>query len=78
MLNSLKQRIDTEFDGRPPKGALYISCLGRGQHMFGDVSNEMKHISDVLGDIPTIGFYANGEIAGHRLYGFTGVLTLFM
>ncbi|VAW97729.1 hypothetical protein MNBD_GAMMA23-611 [hydrothermal vent metagenome] len=74
MLTTLKDRLQ----GKKPKGALYISCLGRGQHMFGDVSSEMKYITDVLGDIPTIGFYANGEIAGQRLYGFTGVLTLFL
>jgi len=74
MLTSLKDRLN----GRTPKGALYISCLGRGQHMFGDVSSEMKYITEVLGDIPTIGFYANGEIAGQQLYGFTGVLTLFL
>jgi len=74
MLNTLKKRLN----GATPKGALYISCLGRGQHMFGAPSNEMKHITEVLGDIPTIGFYANGEIAGQRLYGFTGVLTLFL
>ena len=30
-----------------------------------------------LGNIPLAGFYANGEIADHRLYGYTGVLTLF-
>ena len=74
MLTSLKQRLQ----GRTPKGALYISCLGRGQHMFGDESGEMQYISEILGDIPTIGFYANGEIAGQQLYGFTGVLTLFL
>jgi len=74
MLNGLKERLN----GQQPKGALYVSCLGRGQHMFGEKSDEMKYISEILGEIPTIGFYANGEIAGHQLYGFTGVLTLFM
>lgn len=74
MLNGLKDRLK----GKTPKGALYISCLGRGHHMFGDISNEMKYITEILGDIPTIGFYANGEIAGQRLYGFTGVLSLFL
>jgi len=78
MLNTLKDRLEKDHNGLKPKGAFYISCLGRGQHMFGDVSSEIKHITDVLGDIPLIGFYANGEIAGHRLYGFTGVLTLFL
>lgn len=74
MLNTLKTRLGDQ----KPKGALYVSCLGRGQHMFGDVSNEVKYITEILGDIPTVGFYANGEIAGQQLYGFTGVLTLFL
>jgi len=27
--------------------------------------------------VPLVGFFANGEIAHHRLYGYTGVLTVF-
>lgn len=60
------------------KGGLYFSCLGRGEHMFGGRSRELELIADRIGDIPLIGFYANGEISGNRLYGYTGVLTLFM
>ncbi len=60
------------------KGGLYFSCLGRGEHMFGKRSRELELIADRIGDIPLIGFYANGEISGNRLYGYTGVLTLFM
>lgn len=74
MLDDVKHRLG----GATPKGGLYISCLGRGRHLFGENSEEMKMISEVLGDIPLVGFYANGEIAGQRLYGYTGVLTLFL
>lgn len=73
MTNKLKQRADKKI-----KGALYFTCLGRGQHMFGEPHRELELISDILGDIPLAGFYANGEIAGNRLYGYTGVLTLFL
>jgi small ligand-binding sensory domain FIST len=45
--------------------------------MFGEDSVEMKTIRQELGDIPLVGFFANGEISHNRLYGFTGVLTLF-
>ena len=62
----------------PVRGGIYISCLGRGRYLFGEDSEEMKMISAVFGDIPLVGFYASGEIAGHRLYGYTGVLTLFI
>ncbi len=74
MLADVKKRLK----GAEPKGGLYISCLGRGRHLFGENSEEMKMISEVFGDIPLVGFYANGEIAGQRLYGYTGVLTLFL
>ena len=73
MLRDIKQRLPSA-----PKGGLYFSCLGRGQHMFGQPGKEMELIAAQLGDIPLIGFYANGEIAGQRLYGYTGVLTLFI
>jgi small ligand-binding sensory domain FIST len=35
-------------------------------------------IQDVFGDIPLVGFFCNGEISHNRLYGYTGVLTLFI
>ena len=31
-----------------------------------------------LGEFPLVGFFANGEISNNRLYGYTGVLTLFL
>ena len=74
MLDDIKRRLN----GRTARGGIYISCLGRGRHLFGPGAGEMNLIADALGDIPLVGFYANGEIAGHRLYGYTGVLTLFV
>lgn len=72
MLSDLKQRM-----GPSPRGALYYSCLGRGRHQFGDNSSELRIIRDALGDIPLVGFFANGEIFHNRLYAYTGVLTIF-
>lgn len=72
MLADLNRRIPEE-----PKGAVYYSCLGRGRYQFGDDSEELKFIRDELGDIPLVGFFANGEIFHNRLYGYTGVLTVF-
>ncbi len=34
-------------------------------------------IRETFGDFPLIGFFANGEISRDRLYGHTGVLTVF-
>src|SRR3569832_350482 len=61
----------------PIRGGVYYSCLGRGQHMFGAPNRELELIRDTLGDFPLVGFFANGEISYNRLYGYTGVLTLF-
>lgn len=72
MLRDIKCRVHN-----PPRGGVYYSCLGRGSHMFGENSEELKTIRQELGDIPLVGFFANGEISHNRLYGFTGVLTLF-
>lgn len=73
MLSNIKKRTGET----PIKGAIYISCVGRGRNLFGPNSEEVKIISEVLGEIPLVGFYANGEIAGNQLYGYTGVLTVF-
>jgi len=60
-----------------PRGALYFSCLARGEHMFGSRGAELDLIRRTLGDVPLVGFFCNGEISRDRLYGYTGVLTLF-
>jgi small ligand-binding sensory domain FIST len=62
---------------REPKGAVYFSCLGRGASLFGENSEELRIIRDRLGEVPLVGFFCNGEISHNRLYGYTGVLTLF-
>lgn len=61
----------------PIRGGVYYSCLGRGEHMFGAPHRELGLIRENLGDFPLVGFFANGEISHNRLYGYTGVLTLF-
>lgn len=73
MLLELRLRLNS-----PIKGGIYVSCLGRGRHQFGDDSQEVRFIHSVLGDFPLVGFFANGEIHKNTLYSFTGVLTLFV
>lgn len=73
MLMELKSRLST-----PIKGGVYVSCLGRGREQFGGNSEEVRFIHSILGDFPMVGFFANGEIHKNSLYGFTGVLTLFV
>ena len=70
---------ESELKRRPvaAKGAVYVSCVGRGTHLFGEQSEELRVIERQLGDVPLVGFYASGEISGRSLYGYTGVLTVF-
>jgi small ligand-binding sensory domain FIST len=73
MLQDLRKRATGEI-----KGGVYYTCLGRGRNQFGENSEELKLIHEQLGDFPLVGFFANGEISHNRLYGYTGVLTLFL
>lgn len=73
MLDSIREGLYT-----PPRGALYYSCLGRTGALFGGESAELRMIRESLGDVPLAGFFGNGEISHNRLYGYTGVLTLFI
>ncbi len=59
-------------------GAIYISCAGRGGPHFGAPSAELQIVRRALGDVPLVGFFAGGEIGHHHLYGYTGVLTVFV
>ena len=63
--------------GVPARGAVYVSCAGRGGPHFGGPSAELALVRQHLGDVPLVGLFAAGEIAGDRLYGYTGVLTVF-
>lgn len=60
------------------KGGIYVSCIARGPNLFGDGARELGLVADALGDFPLVGFFANGEICRDRLYGYTGILTLFL
>ena len=59
-------------------GAVYVSCSGRGGPHFGGPSAELQIVRRALGDVPLVGFFAAGEIARNHLYGYTGVLTVFV
>jgi small ligand-binding sensory domain FIST len=73
MLESMRKGLYTR-----PRGGIYYSCLGRGAGLFGPDSQELKLVREGLGDFPLVGFFCNGEISHNRLYGYTGVLTLFL
>ncbi|WP_119355459.1 FIST signal transduction protein [Azohydromonas sediminis] len=60
------------------RGAIYVSCAGRGGPHFGGPSAELQIVRHALGDVPLAGFFAGGEIGHRHLYGYTGVLTVFV
>lgn len=73
MLNDLRATLE-----QPPLAALYISCAARGAHMFGDDNTEPEMLEEAFPGLPVAGFFAGGEISHDQLYGYTGVLTLFL
>jgi len=73
-LSDLKSRVG----GQTVKAGVFVSCVARGGAMFGENGVEVSLIHEILGDFPLAGFYANGEICGNRMYGYTGVLALFL
>ncbi len=73
MIENLKKRLPG-----PPRGGIYFSCVARGPNLFGEEGKELSLIRDLMGDFPLVGFFGNGEISNNRLYGYTGVLALFL
>ncbi len=74
MLDSLRRRV-AQQQGRL-LGGIYVSCVARGANMFGSAGREVALIETAFPNLPLIGFSANGEICGGRLYTYTGVLAL--
>ena len=66
------------IEGRAILGGLYISCVSRGENMFGSDEAEFDLIGKALGPFPLIGVIGQGEFNHDRLYGYTGVLALIL
>ncbi len=73
MLRELKDSLE-----QPPRAALYVSCAARGARMFGNDNAEPEMLEEAFPGLPVAGFFAGGEISHDQLYGYTGVLTLFL
>ncbi|MDP9425829.1 MAG: FIST C-terminal domain-containing protein [Actinomycetota bacterium] len=62
-------------------GALFFSCLGRGEHLYGEPNFDTGIFKQHLGDLPVGGFFCNGEIGpvgGETfLHGYTSSFGLF-
>jgi small ligand-binding sensory domain FIST len=64
-----------------PAGALMFSCLGRGQHLYGEPDHDSRMFRQHLGPVPLGGFFCNGEIGPVRartyLHGYTSSFGIF-
>ncbi|MGQ0553216.1 MAG: FIST signal transduction protein [Planctomycetota bacterium] len=62
-------------------GALLFSCNGRGSDFFGRPNHDLGEVHRVFPDLPTAGFFANGEIGSVGgqpfLHGYTASIALF-
>lgn len=74
MLADLRRRCGD----REPRGGLYYSCMARSQDQLVRDPGELARIQAVFPGLPVTGMYCGGEIAASRLYGYTGVLSLFL
>ena len=74
---SAELRETLEDAGQSPRGAVYLSCVGRTGQLFGGPSAEAQLLRHQWPGVPTIGLYASGELADDGLYGYTGVLGVF-
>jgi small ligand-binding sensory domain FIST len=67
--------------GNAALGALLFTCNGRGTRLFSSADHDAGLVQEVLGNVPTAGFFAQGEIgpvAGKNfLHGFTASVALF-
>lgn len=75
-------REEFEEAGITPRGALVVSCLSRGQSLFGSSGAELAIIQRGLGfsvenPLPLVGFAASGEVAHAKLHGYSAVITVF-
>jgi small ligand-binding sensory domain FIST len=64
-----------------PAGALMFTCNGRGRGMFGVPDHDAAALAGALGNVPTAGFFAAGEIGPvggeNFLHGFTATVAVF-
>ncbi|CAN5245421.1 FIST N-terminal domain-containing protein [soil metagenome] len=62
-------------------GALMFTCNGRGRGMFGVPDHDAAALAGELGNVPTAGFFAAGEIGPvggeNYLHGFTATVAVF-
>jgi len=71
----------TPIAGSDVRGAALFGCNGRGTHMWPKPGHDISVLRELLGDVPTAGFFCGGEfgpIGGRNfVHGFTASIALF-
>jgi len=79
-LHALLQ-LDVNAHEKRPAAALVFSCNGRGSRLFDQPNHDAAAVRAEAGDIPTAGFFAQGElgpVGGQNfIHGFTASVALF-
>jgi small ligand-binding sensory domain FIST len=80
-LNAVLGRYRERLPDVSPHGALLFSCLGRGEHLYGEPDHDSRAFARRIGDVALGGFFCNGEIGpvGETTYlhGYTSAFGLF-
>jgi small ligand-binding sensory domain FIST len=81
-LETMARTVAKNALGAAPRFALYMSCAGRGQALYGAPDVEARILRQRFGDLPIAGMHSAFEIAPRpngppRLEMYTGVLALF-
>ena len=80
-LTELMDALGPKLADRPAQAALVFSCNGRGAHLYGQPNHDSDVIAATTGDVPSAGFFCNGEIGpignSNFLHGFTASIGIF-
>ncbi|WP_437620513.1 FIST C-terminal domain-containing protein [Sorangium sp. So ce1151] len=81
-LEGIARHVSRSALGSAPRFALYLSCAGRGQGLYGAPDVEARILRQRFADLPIAGMHSSFEIAPWapgeaRLALYTGVLALF-
>jgi small ligand-binding sensory domain FIST len=81
-LQDMARAVAQQALGAAPRFAIYLSCAGRGQGLYGTADVEARILRQRFGDLPIAGMHSAFEIAPGgpgqaRLALYTGVLALF-
>jgi small ligand-binding sensory domain FIST len=80
-LRKVLARFKAEQPQVKVRGALLFSCMGRGEHLFGEADHDSQAFAEAFGNSSLGGFFCNGEIgpvgSNTYIHGFTSSFGVF-